>query len=131
MSIYKPSELQLFLSQLGIAPKKGLSQNFLIDGNILRKIVASAHVQPEDIILEIGPGPGSLTQIILETGAKVIAVEKDGILAQALERFKSPLNKLEIYCADILEFPFEDHFHPDKKIKVIANLPYNVTTPIL
>jgi 16S rRNA (adenine1518-N6/adenine1519-N6)-dimethyltransferase len=131
MPIYKPSELRLFLDELGIAPKKGLSQNFLIDGNIIRKIVAAADVQPDDCILEIGPGPGSLTQALLETGAHIVAVEKDQVLAGALERLQTPTNQLEVFCDDILDFPLETKFAGQTNIKVIANLPYHLTTPIL
>lgn len=135
MAIYKPSELRQFLDQLGIFPKKGLSQNFLIDGNIIRKIVAVSDVKPNDTILEIGPGPGSLTQALLETGASVVAVEKDTVLAQALERFKTPAHKLKIFCHDILTFPLSEMIAPllleGNKAKVIANLPYHLTTPIL
>lgn len=135
MPIYKPSELRLFLSELGIFPKKGLSQNFLIDGNIIRKIVQAAHVQPGDLVLEIGPGPGSLTQLLLEAGAHVIAVEKDQTLAAALERLQTPSKQLEVFCNDIMTFPIKDvlsqRLKPHTKAKVIANLPYHLTTPIL
>ena len=135
MPIYKPSELRLFLNELGIFPKKGLSQNFLIDGNIIRKIVSSSHVEPDDLILEIGPGPGSLTQAMLETGATVLAVEKDATLAKALERLQTPTGKLFIDCQDIMTFPLEEELlkrlRPGQKAKVIANLPYHLTTPIL
>jgi 16S rRNA (adenine1518-N6/adenine1519-N6)-dimethyltransferase len=135
MPIYKPSELRLFLHQLGFSPKKGLSQNFLIDGNIIRKIVAAAEIHPKDTILEIGPGPGSLTQALLETGAKVLAVEKDGVLAQALERLQTDSQQLTIFCHDILTFPLQEeilrYLQEGKKAKVIANLPYHLTTPIL
>lgn len=135
MPIYKPSELRLFLNQLGIAPKKGLSQNFLIDGNIVRKILAEAQVAPGDIVLEIGPGPGSLTQALLEAGAHVIAVEKDSILAEALARLQNSEQQLQVFCQDILDFPLEEILSPllkeGKKAKVIANLPYHLTTPIL
>jgi 16S rRNA (adenine1518-N6/adenine1519-N6)-dimethyltransferase len=135
MPIYKPSELRLFLNQLGIAPKKGLSQNFLIDGNIVRKIVAAANVVPGDIVLEIGPGPGSLTQALLEAGAHVLAVEMDKVLAETLERLQTPEKSLHIFCQDILDFSLQENLVPllknNKKAKVIANLPYHLTTPIL
>lgn len=130
MPIYKPSELREFLNGLGIFPKKGLSQNFLIDGNIIRKIVATADVQPNDIVLEIGPGPGSLTQALLEKGAYVVAVEKDEVLATALQRLQTPSCQLEVFCQDILDFPLQS-LASKGKIKVIANLPYHLTTPIL
>lgn len=134
MSIYKPSELRLFLNELGIFPKKGLSQNFLIDGNIIRKIVATAEVKPGDLVLEIGPGPGSLTQALLEAGAHVVAVEKDRVLAEALKRLQTPSNQLEVFCEDIMDFPIEATLKERSqsgRAKVIANLPYHITTPIL
>jgi 16S rRNA (adenine1518-N6/adenine1519-N6)-dimethyltransferase len=135
LPIYRPTELRLFLQELGIFPKKGLSQNFLIDGNIIRKIVAAAHVQPDDVILEVGPGPGSLTQALLETGATVVAVEKDNTLAHALERLQTSSHQLTIFCEDIMTFDSVKDFAPrlidGKKAKVIANLPYHLTTPII
>ena len=135
MAIHKPSELMAFLESLGIQPKKVLSQNFLVDGNIIRKIVKTANVSPADVVLEIGPGPGSLTEGLLEGGAHVIAVEKDNVLAGALERLKTDTNQLDIYCEDILEFPIAEvlkkNLKDGQKAKVIANLPYHLTTPIL
>lgn len=133
MAIYKPTELLQFLESLGISPKKGLSQNFLIDGNIIRKIVDTAQLQAGDVVLEIGPGPGALTEALLNSGAHVIAVEKDRVLAKALERLQTPDNRLHIYCEDVMEFPIDEvirSFTPNKA-KVIANLPYHITTPIL
>lgn len=132
MPIYKPSELHQFLESLGINPRKALSQNFLIDGNIIRKIVAEANVSTGETILEIGPGPGSLTEALLHAGCRVIAVEKDPVLAKALERLKGPGLNLEIFCEDILDFSFEERIsNLEKKVKIVANLPYHVTTPII
>lgn len=136
MPIYKPSELRQFLDQLGTGPKKGLSQNFLIDGNILRKIVATAQVKPDELILEVGPGPGSLTEALLSSGAHVVAVEKDEVLAEALKRLTlAGQNQLEVYCNDIMKFPADEvigsRLGPGEKAKVIANLPYHLTTPII
>jgi len=135
MAMYKPSDLHGFLTGIGRAPKKSLSQNFLIDGNIIRKIVKSAAIEPGDTVLEIGPGPGSLTEALLDAGASVIAVERDDVLAKALERFKSPGQKLEIFCEDIMAFLQEDKLKtllkPGEKLKVVANLPYHLTTPII
>lgn len=135
MPIYKPTELLSFLEGLGIAPKKALSQNFLIDRNILHKIALTANVTPGDLVVEIGPGPGSLTEELLHEGAHVIAVEKDHILADALKRLKTPDNNLEVFNDDILKFPMEEVLKSkiaDKsKAKVIANLPYHLTTPII
>lgn len=135
MPIYKPSELRKYLKELGISPTKRLSQNFLLDGNIIRKIIAYADIKPHDVVLEIGPGPGALTEALVETGAKVLAVEKDKVLASALERLKGEDQKLEIFCDDILTFAIEKevsaHLSGNQKAKVIANLPYNLTTPIM
>lgn len=135
MPLYKPSELLQFLESLNLRPKKGLSQNFLIDGNIIRKIIQVSHVEEGDIVLEIGPGPGSLTEALLQAKAHVIAVEKDNDLASALKRFKTEENQLDIYCEDVLEFDIKSTLAPllksNKKAKVIANLPYHITTPIL
>ncbi len=135
MAIYKPSELLAFLESLGISPKRALSQNFLIDRNILHKIVKTAEISPGDLSLEIGPGPGSLTEELLNAGAHVIAVEKDHVLAHALQRLNPAAGSLEIYNDDILLFPVEEicraKMASGKKAKVIANLPYHLTTPII
>lgn len=132
MPIYKPSELKRYLENLGISPKKRLSQNFLLDGNIINKIVELSELTADDIVVEIGPGPGALTEALLKTGAKVIAVEKDETLAKGLEQLNDIENKLEVYCDDILKFPLEDTLKKtNQKAKVIANLPYHLTTPIM
>lgn len=136
MGIYKPSELLPFLRERGLSPKKGLSQNFLVDGNIIRKIIAAADVHPGDAILEIGPGPGALTQALLNAGAHVLAVEKDAELAQALERLQTQPPRLTVKTEDIMEFPLEENLlslvkGSRQNVKVIANLPYHLTTPIL
>lgn len=135
MSLYKPSELQKFLDEIGATPNKKLSQNFLIDGNIIRKILLVSNVTPNETVLEIGPGPGALTEALLKAGASVIAVEKDSLFAQSLERFKTSPSDLEVHCSDILTFPLEPailpRLSPDSKAKVIANLPYHLTSPIL
>lgn len=125
--MYRPSELHGLLNTLGVRPKKGLSQNFLIDGNILDKIVQLAEVQAGDIVLEIGPGPGALTEKLLQAGCKVIAVEKDATFAQVLEEKGDP--QLTVYCEDILKFSFEEKI--TSRAKVVANLPYHLTTPII
>ena len=104
MAMYKPTELLSFLDELGIAPKKGLSQNFLIDGNILNKIATTAKLEPGDVVVEIGPGPGSLTEQLLSKGAHVLAVEKDNVLAEALHRFRTPDNHLDVHNDDILTY---------------------------
>lgn len=128
MSVFRPSELRQFLDSLGVKARKSLSQNFLIDGNILRKIVETATVSKDDLIVEIGPGPGALTEFLLQTGARVVAIEKDRIFAKALERLQS--DRLQIFEADALEFDLSPFFS-FPSIKVVANLPYQLTSPLL
>lgn len=128
--MYQPGALKDFLRSLGVEPKKGLSQNFLIDGNILRKIVSEAVVKPGDHVVEIGPGPGALTEALLASGAHVTAIDKDHIMAGALSRLQTDDHRLEVICEDILDVDLAS-IAKGGKINVIANLPYHITTPIL
>jgi 16S rRNA (adenine1518-N6/adenine1519-N6)-dimethyltransferase len=134
MSLFQPSELFKFLNSIDRKPNKRLSQNFLIDGNIVKKIVASGHVQPMDLVVEIGPGPGVLTEALLEAGARVIAVEKDSVFARELPRLEQKPGQLEVFEQDVLKFPLasilKERLVPGTKAKVIANLPYHLTSPI-
>lgn len=119
-------DLLLFLDTIQRRPSRALSQNFLIDENIAKKILHLAKVAPNENILEIGPGPGALTSRLLTAGAKVFAVEKDEIFSRELNRFQNE-NLTSIY-ADFLKFNLSSLPSP---IKVVANLPYHITTPIL
>ncbi len=129
MTVFRPSELRQFLDNLGVRAKKSLSQNFLIDGNILRKIVSAANVTADDLIIEIGPGPGALTEFLLGTGARVIAIEKDAVFAKALHRLQN--ERLGIFANDALNFDLSPHFAHGHTVKVVANLPYQLTSPLL
>jgi 16S rRNA (adenine1518-N6/adenine1519-N6)-dimethyltransferase len=120
--VYKPTELKAFLEKIQKRPTKGLSQNFLIDQNILDKIVSFANIGQSDLIIEIGAGPGALTQKLLDKGV-VIAIEKDRDFAKHLKRF----DHLKVMLADALEVDFSQF----GGCKVVANLPYNITSPIL
>lgn len=132
MKLHRSSELRRFLEELGIDAKKGLSQNFLIDGNILRKTIKAAGIHRGDHVLEIGPGPGALTECLLDEGVEVTAIEIDRPFAQALKRLLSDHARLHIYCEDFLKFPVNNYLSTlGKKVKVVANLPYHITTPIL
>jgi 16S rRNA (adenine1518-N6/adenine1519-N6)-dimethyltransferase len=125
MPIVNPTELHKFLNENNIRAKKSLSQNFLIDANIVNKIVAAASISSGDTVLEVGPGPGALTEQLLETKAHVIAVEKDSFFAEKLSR----LPEVKIFQEDILTFDVKNNV-PDGS-KVVANLPYSLTTNIL
>ena len=122
------SELLSFLEKIDRRPSKGLSQNFLVDNNIIAKIIQTADVQPGDQVLEIGPGPGALTKALLDRGAKVIAIEKDKVLSHELDRFQTPDQRLSTLCADFLK---ADLLNLPSPLKVVANLPYSITTPII
>jgi len=112
-----------------IFAKKSFGQNFLIDDNILENIVTSANVTQQDTVIEIGPGLGNLTHYILAKNAKVIAFEIDNDMIDILnDRFNN--SNLEIINKDILKVDLEEYIK-DKKVKIIANLPYYITTPII
>lgn len=134
MPLYRPSELKQLLRDLGTTPKKSLSQNFLLDGNVIKKIIKLAEVSSDDFILEIGPGPGALTEVLLGTGATVFGVEKDKIFAEALKGLEPEGKRLKVFCEDIVDLDLEEKLLPytqGRLIKVIANLPYHLTTPII
>ena len=111
-----------------IKPKKSLGQNFLIDQNIINLIINSVSIKKNDILLEVGPGTGNLTEkIILKKPKKIIVVEKDkDLVKKLLEKFN---NKIEIINDDILKINEEKLF--ESKITVFGNLPYNISTQIL
>lgn len=113
--------------------QKKYGQNFLIDGNILRKIVEAAQITEEDCVLEIGPGIGTMTQYLAETAGQVIAVEIDRGLIPILKDTLSPYQNVTILCEDILkvDLPTLAEQSGGRPIKVVANLPYYITTPII
>ena len=111
-------------------PKKFLGQNFLVDENIARKIVASLDITEEDTIIEIGPGQGALTKFISQVSDKFFAVELDKhIYEKLLIQYG---NKINLIHKDFLQFDFEKDLSSNGgKVKVIGNIPYNITTEIL
>jgi 16S rRNA (adenine1518-N6/adenine1519-N6)-dimethyltransferase len=129
MQAYKPSDIIAFLSTNLKKPKKCLSQNFLIDQNILNKIVDRAQIEEGDTVLEIGPGLGVLTKALLNKQAHVIGVEKDAFFANYLKKIDSPY--LTIIQDDFLKINLNDIVKTKNKIKVVANIPYNISSPII
>lgn len=113
--------------------QKKYGQNFLIDANILRKIVEAAQLTEEDCVLEIGPGIGTMTQYLAEAAGWVIAVEIDRDLIPILEDTLSPYDNVTVMCEDILKVDLAvlAQKNGGRPIKVAANLPYYITTPIL
>jgi 16S rRNA (adenine1518-N6/adenine1519-N6)-dimethyltransferase len=125
-----PAEIRDLAEMLGVNPTKKLGQNFVIDGNTVRRIVKVAAVQPGETVVEVGPGLGSLTLGILEAGAEVVAVEIDDRLAEQLPltvRLMQPAAQLTVIRADALKIAEL----PGAPTRLVANLPYNVSVPVL
>ena len=119
------------LRQSGIRPKKRLGQHFLVDEAILDTIVVAAELSPEDIVIEIGPGLGVLTAELARRAGKVIAVELDTRLASLLKRRLASLANVDVINADILKVSPSQLLERKSDYKVVANLPYYITSPIL
>jgi len=109
---------------------KSLGQNFLVDDTVLEDIVISADVNPDDEIIEIGPGFGALTRLLLDKGKNVTAIELDKKLIPILEDEFKDYTNLKIINEDVLKCDM-DEIIGDKEVKILANLPYYVTTPII
>src|SRR4030043_1839038 len=116
----------------GIKPRKKLGQSFLLDVNIIRKIAAAADISAEDVVVEIGAGIGVLTEEIAQRARRVIAVELDKDLAGILKEKLGQYNNVEVHCGDILKFDFQSIAQRyNTKIKVIGNVPYNISSPLI
>ena len=138
-----PADVRGLAQVLGVRPTKSLGQNFVHDAGTVRRIVRSASVAKEDTVLEVGPGLGSLTLALLETGARVIAVEIDPVLAQALpitvaDRMPQATTRLSVMRADALSIaspadlaPADQDGFTGAPTRLVANLPYNVAVPVL
>lgn len=118
------------LSAAGLTADKRLGQHFLLDLNLTRKIARLAEIGTEDTVIEVGPGPGGLTRALLETGARVIAIERDTRFRPILEELgQAAEGRLELVEADALKVAVEDIAPPGSPI--ISNLPYNIGTQLL
>ena len=139
MNIYE--ETKMIMKRYNLDFKKKFGQNFLTAEEILEEIISKAKISKDDIILEIGPGIGTLTSKLLETGAEVISVEVDLELIRPLKERFFMYNNFTIISADILKIDIYSEIVKileskgktlnDKKIKVVANIPYYITTPII
>jgi len=128
-----PADVRALLAELGVRPTKQLGQNFLHDPNTIRRIVRTAELAPDDIVLEVGPGLGSLTLGLLPAVARVVAVELDPVLAGALpgtvaQRLPEHADRLDIVHADALRIREIPGAPPTA---LVANLPYNVAVPVV
>jgi len=104
-----------------------MGQNFLVDASVLNKIIQAAELQPEDIVLEIGPGIGTLTQELAKKTKKVIAIEKDRVMVEILKETLKDYKNVEIIQGNILTADYKLPAH----YKLVANLPYYITSPII
>ena len=126
----KLSEMKQVLAVKGIQLTKSLGQNFLHDGNQLRRIIETAEVTKDDKILEIGPGLGPLTELLLESAGEVLAIEKDARLVAVLrDRFQSHTHLSLVHDDALWYLKREEHDWHDWKL--VSNLPYSVASPIL
>jgi 16S rRNA (adenine1518-N6/adenine1519-N6)-dimethyltransferase len=120
------------LHQYGITPRKKLGQSFLVDINTIKKIAASARITSDDIVVEIGAGIGVLTRDIAQIARQVIAVEIDPQLVATLQEQLASCSNTEIHSGDILKFDFASISNKyNAKIKVIGNIPYNISSPVI
>ena len=136
MNLY--GETKMLMKKYNIKANKNLGQNFLIDNQVILDIVDSAEISKNDIVIEIGPGLGSMTQILLERAKKVICVELDKKMIKILSERFITFNNIELINGDILKIDLESIIREEKsndneikKVKIVANLPYYITTPII
>lgn len=132
VGLLDPKTIRALAAELDLRPSKQRGQNFVIDPNTVRRIVALAGVQPGEVVLEVGPGLGSLTLGLLEAGAHVVAVEIEDSLAARLartvaERMPEAADRLTVVNADALRITELDPM----PTRVVANLPYNVSVPVI
>lgn len=130
-------ETKFIMKKYNIRANKSLGQNFLIDSNVIEKIIQGSDVSKNDLVIEIGPGLGTLTKFLLEKAYKVICVELDNKMIDILnDRFKL-YNNFEVIHNDILKLDLKSLIEKEKQdnniknIKIVANLPYYITTPII
>lgn len=130
-----PARVRAALQSLELRPTRGMGQNFLVDSHVLMTIVEAAAIEPSDVVLEIGPGLGVLTWELVERAAQVVAVELDKRLAARLQQEFAAQPRLRIVQGDVLDLPPEQVLAKAigelPAYKVVANLPYAITSPVL
>lgn len=127
-----PSDVRRLLDRHGLAPRKADGQNFVVDPNTVRKIVRDADLEPGDTVVEVGPGLGSLTLALSAAVSRVVAIEVDSGLAAVLgDEVLAGLDNVEVVHADALGRPLAELAPGDAPLRVVANLPYNIATPLV
>jgi len=128
---FSRTEISALLTKNGLAPRRAFGQNFVADANTVRKIARLADVHAGDFVLEIGAGLGSLTLALAETGAHIVAVEIDNGLVEVLRENTASLPNVEIIHGDAMQLDWRPLLAKSKQWRVVANLPYNLATPIV
>jgi len=123
-------EIKLLLQKNLVRPIKSLGQHFLIDKEILKKIIEAADLNPKDTVLEIGPGIGTLTLELAKRAKKVVAIEKDQKMVEILKENLKDFKNTKIILGDILKINTR-YYIQDTKYKIVANLPYYITSPVI
>ncbi|HWI54254.1 MAG TPA: 16S rRNA (adenine(1518)-N(6)/adenine(1519)-N(6))-dimethyltransferase RsmA [Desulfobacteria bacterium] len=140
MKLYSPATVRLIIDKYKFRFQKSLGQNFLIDGNIINKIIDGAGISSQDTVLEIGAGIGTLTRALAEKAGKVIVIELDRKLEPVLEETLAGLNNIDIYWGNALKVNWDELVREKtggeyglggKPYKIAANLPYYITTPLM
>ncbi len=127
-------ETKFLMKKYNLTANKKLGQNFLVDNEAINKIVDSANLTKEDMVIEIGPGLGTLTSILLERAGKVIAIELDDRMVKILKDRFLLYDNFELINGDVLKVNLPELIEENKQfrdVKVVANLPYYITTPII
>ena len=130
-------ETKFIMKKYGIRANKSLGQNFLINSEVVENIVNSSEITKEDMVIEIGPGLGTLTKYLLEKAKKVLCIELDTRMIKILEDRFNMYENFEIINADVLKVDLKQIIKQNKKeeqiknVKIVANLPYYITTPII
>ena len=126
------NETKFLMKKYNISANKSLGQNFLIDGEVISNIVKNAKIDKEDVVIEIGPGLGTLTNELLKYAKKVICIELDKRMIQILQDRFHLFNNIEIINDDVLKLNLNEIIEKEgEHIKIVANLPYYITTPII
>lgn len=131
MKLASKKVIKKLLGRFRIKPLKRFGQNFLIDPRIIKKIIKAAELSPQDLILEIGPGVGTLTQQLALKAKKVIAVEKDPKMVEILKQTLSDFKNVKIIQEDILKFKPKNEKLQIRNYKIVANLPYFLVSPVI
>ena len=126
-----PTGIAAALRRLGLSPRKALGQHFLVAPGVLRRIVDAAEVTPDDLVVEVGPGLGHLTDALAQQAGRVVALELDGDLAAALERAFADRSNVRIVQADALTADLAQVAPPGHPYAVVANLPYYAATALV